>query len=92
VARGPQVVRGGTQAISVEKALQKWRQTLNDCKIYLYIFVLKLPFLVGLQQKVGELIISINFLSLNQQLTPWRKNPHIHHRTHNSPPPFPVLS
>jgi hypothetical protein len=26
------------------------------------------------------------------KLTPWRKNPKVHHRTHNSPPPVPVLN
>jgi hypothetical protein len=25
------------------------------------------------------------------KLTPWRKNPKVYHRTHNSPPPIPVL-
>jgi hypothetical protein len=25
------------------------------------------------------------------KLTPWRKSPKVHHRTHNSPPPVPVL-
>jgi hypothetical protein len=29
---------------------------------------------------------------LTNQLIPWRQNPKVHHRVHNSPPPVPVLS
>jgi len=57
------VVRGGSpsgpQAVSEEKALQKLYQTLNELKNTPYMSVLKLPLLVDLQQKVGELVISI---------------------------------
>jgi hypothetical protein len=49
------VVRGGPQAVLVAKALQKNYQTLNDSKIYMYM--LELPLLANLQQKVGELVI-----------------------------------
>jgi hypothetical protein len=30
--------------------------------------------------------------TLINYLTPWRKNPKVHHRTHNSPPPVPIPS
>jgi hypothetical protein len=36
-----------------------------------------------------HLIYIPHFPSL--KLTPWRKYPKVHHRTHNSPPPVPVL-
>jgi 5,10-methylene-tetrahydrofolate dehydrogenase/methenyl tetrahydrofolate cyclohydrolase len=49
------VVRGGPQAVLVAKALQKIYQTLNDSKIHMYM--LELPLLANLQQKVGELVI-----------------------------------
>jgi hypothetical protein len=49
------VFPGGPQAISEEKA----QQTLNEWKIHPYMSVLKLASLVDLQQKVGELVLSI---------------------------------
>jgi hypothetical protein len=44
------VVRGGLQAVSEEKALQKLYQTLNEWKIHPYMTVLKLPLLVDFQE------------------------------------------
>jgi diacylglycerol kinase len=46
-------------AVSEEKALQKLYYTLNEWKVHPYMFVLKLLLLVGLPQKVGELVLSI---------------------------------
>jgi hypothetical protein len=43
------------------KALQELYQTLNERKIHPYMSVKKLPLLDNLQQKVGELVLSINF-------------------------------
>jgi hypothetical protein len=51
------VVRGGSQTVSVEKALQKLYQTLYECKIHPHLSVLRLLLLVDLQQK-GELLPS----------------------------------
>jgi hypothetical protein len=42
-----------------KKELQKLYQTLNDLKIHSNMSVPKLPLLVDLQQKVGELVLSI---------------------------------
>jgi hypothetical protein len=53
------VVRGGSQAVSEDKALQKLYQTPNELKIHRYISVANLRLLVDLQQKVGELVLSI---------------------------------
>jgi hypothetical protein len=41
------------------KAVQKLYRTLNECKIHPYMSVLKLPSLVDLQHKVGELVLYI---------------------------------
>jgi hypothetical protein len=49
------VVHGGSQAVSEEKALQKY-QTPNEWKIHTYMSVVKLPLFVDLPQKVGELV------------------------------------
>jgi hypothetical protein len=53
------VVRGGSQAVSEDNALQKLYHTLNELKIHRYISVANQPLLVDLQQKVGELVFSI---------------------------------
>jgi hypothetical protein len=53
------VILGGPQMVSKEKTLQKLYHTLNECEIYTYMYVLKLLLLVDLQQKVGELVLSI---------------------------------
>jgi hypothetical protein len=57
------VVRGGQQAILEEKALQKLYHTLDEWKRHSYMYVLKLPSLVDLQQKVGKLVLSITSCS-----------------------------
>jgi hypothetical protein len=59
VVRG--CLTGGPQAVSKEKALQELYHTLNERKIHSYMSVQKLPLLDNLQQKVGELVLSINF-------------------------------
>jgi hypothetical protein len=63
VVSRPPVVRGCPQAVSKEKVLQKLYQTLNEWKIHSYKSVLKLPLLIDLQQKVDEIIISVNSCS-----------------------------
>jgi hypothetical protein len=63
-----QVVRGGPQAVSKEKSLQKLYQTLNEGKIHPYMSLLKLPLLVDLQQLIiTYLLITYfhDFLSFN---------------------------
>jgi hypothetical protein len=52
------VSSGGLQTVSEEKALQKLYQTLNEWKIHPYMSVLKLPSLVDLQYKIGEVVLS----------------------------------
>jgi hypothetical protein len=60
MVHGPPEVRGGSPGKPLEEnALQKLHQTLNEFKIHSYMFVLKLPLLVELHQKVGELVLSI---------------------------------
>jgi hypothetical protein len=50
----------GPQAVSEKKSFQKLYQTLNEWKLHPHLPVLKLPLLADLEQKVGELVISIN--------------------------------
>jgi hypothetical protein len=69
------VVRGGQQTVSEEKALRKLYQTLNEWKIHQYISVPKLSLLVDLQQKVGELVLSITYCPTTINL----ENVLIHH-------------
>jgi hypothetical protein len=59
VVRGNPLVSGGPQAVSEGKALQKFVSNTSQMKTQTYISVLKLPLLVDLQQKVGQLVISI---------------------------------
>jgi hypothetical protein len=49
----------GPQALSEEKALQKLYHAVNELKNTPFMSVLKLPLLADLQQKVGELVISL---------------------------------
>jgi hypothetical protein len=56
-----QLVRGDEQEVSEEKWLQKLYQTMNEWRIYPYVFVQKLPSLVDLKHKVDELLLSINY-------------------------------
>jgi hypothetical protein len=42
-----------------DTALQKLHQTLYDRKMHPYMSALKLPLLLDLEQKVGELVLSI---------------------------------
>jgi hypothetical protein len=41
------------------KSIAKMCQTLNELKLHPYMAVLKLPLLVDVQHKVGELVLSI---------------------------------
>jgi hypothetical protein len=47
------MVRGGPQAVSEAKVLQKLCQTLNELKVHPHMSVQKLPLLVDFQLKVG---------------------------------------
>jgi hypothetical protein len=58
VVRRQPVVCSRSRAVSEEEALQKLCQTLNEWKLHPHMSVLKLPLLVDLQQKVGELVLS----------------------------------
>jgi hypothetical protein len=57
------VFRGGPTAVSEEKALQKLYQAVKQRKIHPHKSVLKLPLLVDLRQKVGEVVLSITSCS-----------------------------
>jgi hypothetical protein len=69
VVRGPPVVLGGSpggpHSVWEENALQKLYQWLNKLKLYPYMSVLKLLLLVNLQQKVGELVLSVTYCPSN---------------------------
>jgi hypothetical protein len=54
-----QAVRGSLQTVSEEKVLQKLHQTPNEWKTHTCMSVLKLPLLIEVQQKVGELVRSL---------------------------------
>jgi hypothetical protein len=42
-------------------------------------------------EKPTALLSFSNVKEQTNYITPWRKNPKVHHSTHNSPPPVPVL-
>jgi hypothetical protein len=55
------VVSGGTQDVSEEKALQKKvsdTERMKNTAMCVRVSLLKLPLLVDLRQKVGELVLS----------------------------------
>jgi hypothetical protein len=53
------MIRGVPGEISEEKTIAKIVLDTERMKVHPYMSVLKLPLLVDLQQKVGQLIISI---------------------------------